>query len=274
MDLADRIGRGAVAALDLAPLDRRFADLSRQVLEGGASRFATVVSPNDPVTHVVPVGVPEGRVDFGALVLQPSRAALVWRDGGGLERTSVIELDATTRVTHTPLMLGGEEWTRFDLADGRTRAAFLLPPTSSTRLRSAVVTLLGATPAGGPAGVATPPPAAPDATIVRPQTPVTPSAPPAPRPPAVDYPTQPLPGSPAAWTPHDTPLYRDAPRDLAAPAWPPSAAMPGYGVPTPVPNPGPAPASAQSLSLTVVGFLAGLAGTLLVGLAAMAMLLR
>ena len=42
-DLADRISRAAVAALDLAPFDDRFGRLSRQVLAGGASGDSTGV---------------------------------------------------------------------------------------------------------------------------------------------------------------------------------------------------------------------------------------
>ena len=73
-DLADRISRAAVAALDLAPFDDRYGRLSRQVLAGGASRFQRVTADDQAVHFVIPVGLAGQRIDYGALVLQDRQA--------------------------------------------------------------------------------------------------------------------------------------------------------------------------------------------------------
>ena len=62
-DLADRISRAAVTALDLAPFDERFAALSRQVLTGGASRFTKIIDERQAISYVIPVGVAGERID-------------------------------------------------------------------------------------------------------------------------------------------------------------------------------------------------------------------
>ena len=76
-DLAGRIGDGAVAVFELVPGEQRFADLSNYVLRGGASRFAPVVLDNEPIRYVLPVGIPGTKLDYGTLLIQRSRCALV-----------------------------------------------------------------------------------------------------------------------------------------------------------------------------------------------------
>ena len=67
-DLADRISDGVVAVLELVPGEKRFVDLSRHVLKGGAERFRPVVLTDEPVRYLVPVGVPGKKLDFGTLL--------------------------------------------------------------------------------------------------------------------------------------------------------------------------------------------------------------
>lgn len=162
-DLADLISRAAVAALDLAPFDDRFGRLSRQVLAGGASRFARVVDPNLPVRYVIPVGVTGERIEYGALVLQPGRAGLLWRDASGTDHARTVALDAAAPGRYDELTLGGEPWQRFEVGEGEDRLGFLVPPVSSPRLRSTLIDHLNAQPADfapGPVGEPDPEPAA------------------------------------------------------------------------------------------------------------------
>lgn len=154
-DLADRISRGAVAALDLAPFDNRFSKLSRQVLAGGASRFARVVTDDEPVQFVVPVGLPHDRIEYGALVLQSTRVGVIWRDAAGADRHRTATLDSP--ATFSSVTLGGEEWMRFDVPDADAPLTFLVPPVSSPLLRSTLIQLLHARP-GTPAVRAIPEP--------------------------------------------------------------------------------------------------------------------
>lgn len=149
MDLAQRISNGAVAALDLVPLDERFDELSRRVLQGGATRFAAVVNPAEDIDYVIPVGVPQATVNFGALVVQASRVGLLWREGAD-ERHLLVALDEDTSATWTPAVLGGEVWTRFDLDDHHTRLSVLTPPTGSSLLRDTLIQRFHATDAAPP----------------------------------------------------------------------------------------------------------------------------
>ena len=158
MDLAQRISNGAVAALDLVPLDSRFDELSRRVLQGGATRFAAVVNPAEDVDYVIPVGVPLQTVHFGALVVQQSRAGLLWREGAD-ERHLLVALDDDTRATWTPVVLGGEVWIRFDVDDHDTQMSVLAPPTGSAVLRDTLIRRFRATEAS---------PVVSDATAVMP----------------------------------------------------------------------------------------------------------
>lgn len=143
-DLADRISRAAVAGLDLAPFDDRFASLSRQVLAGGASRFGRVVSPDQPVHFVLPVGLPLDRIHYGALVVQNDQVGVLWRDPSGVDHSQVVPLGAGTTSENSAVELGGERWHRFDLSGPGSPLTFLVPPVNSARLRSTLVTLLGA----------------------------------------------------------------------------------------------------------------------------------
>lgn len=145
-DLADRISRGAVAALDLAPFDDRFSRLSRQVLAGGASRFARVIVDDRPVQYVVPVGLAGEHIDYGALVLQDGHAGVLWRDASGVDRHANVTLGAGPHSTVTPVNLGGEQWLRFDVAGDGEPLAFLVPPVSTPRLRNTLIAFFDARP--------------------------------------------------------------------------------------------------------------------------------
>ncbi|MDO5535081.1 MAG: hypothetical protein Q4F65_10565, partial [Propionibacteriaceae bacterium] len=141
-DLADRISRAAVAALDLAPFDDRFSRLSRQVLAGGASRFAKVTADDQAVHFVIPVGLAGDRIEYGALVLQDRQVGVLWRDAEGIDHSSVVP--RTAAATFTPITLGEEQWTRFEVTEADAPLAFLVPPVSGPLLTSTVVDFLQA----------------------------------------------------------------------------------------------------------------------------------
>ena len=144
-DLADRISRAAVAALDLAPFDDRYGRLSRQVLAGGASRFQRVTADDQAVHFVIPVGLAGQRIDYGALVLQDRQAGILWRDAMGIDHSIVVPR-ADGAATFSPLTLGGEQWTRFDVDGDGQHLAFLVPPVSDPLLRSTLIDWFGARP--------------------------------------------------------------------------------------------------------------------------------
>lgn len=200
-DLADRISRGAVAALDLAPFDDRFSKLSRRVLAGGASRFSRMVADDEPVEFVIPVGLPHERIDYGALVLQHSRAGVVWRDAAGVDHHRGVSIDPDARGTFSALTLGGEQWLRFDLPDAAGPLTFLVPPVSSPLLRSTLIQVLGARP-GAPAAEATPMP--------EPEPEPAPVVVPDPEPEPVPQPVQQL-------EPEPEPVAEDDPTQVMAP---------------------------------------------------------
>lgn len=291
-DLADRISRAAVAALDLAPFDERLSKLSRLVLTGGASRFAVVVTPDEPLHYVVPVGLPHERIDYGALLVQNTRVGLVWRDSASHDRNRVIRLDPTNTPRYSPLELVGEEWTRFDLEPDDPEAAFLVPPVNTPQLRSTLITLLHARPlveaeeataihpiAPPPPPIAPPPPAPgaepdPDPDATRPMQAIA-DDPEATR---IHQPRHALPPTPDADA--TMLLYRD---ETASPAPPPAPAPTAVAPvapaasppPTPTPPPPPTPASLRAQepvraegSQTLRGFLVGFSATLIVGLLA------
>ncbi len=135
-DLADRISDGAVAVLELVPGEQRFADLSRFVLKGGASRFAPVVLDDEPVRYVLPVGVPGKKLDFGTLLIQNSRCALVWRtDQTRPYHAMITDLGPETTVKTSPATVRGDVWGRFDLRHpGTANMTFLVPPVASHAL--------------------------------------------------------------------------------------------------------------------------------------------
>lgn len=247
-DLADQISSAAFAALGLARHDERLERLSGIVLQGGAHRFYPVVRPGSPIDLVVPVGVPTERVDYGALVLQPGSAGLVWRDVVGTTRTAVVTLDGNSRAWWEPLTLGGEQWVRFDVSDHLGGFSVLLPPMATTDLRMELVRRLRAH--HRPSGDRLPPP------VVAPEPLPTP-------PPAVVFPT---------WTPapeSDEETLRQS--RITATTTPPVSFAPAGPVPWNVPVQAPAPQPA-GMSATTQGFIIGLFATLVVG--GLALLLR
>lgn len=273
-DLADRMSRGAVAALDLAPLDDRFSKLSRLVLTGGASRFAVVVDPDEPLHYVIPVGLPHERVEYGALLVQDTRVGIVWRDAAGHDRSRVVRLDPAVRPQHAPLILGGEQWTRFDLIPGESEASFLLPPVSTPDLCTTVSSLLRAVPARGRSTAPTPRAQAaptPRTPIDAPPPVSSPAAPADPSPSPLADPDATLVNAPApareAATPA-LPLFRDERSTPAEPAPSSQAVAPS---PAPAISEPPAPAratppeSSTGPSPTARGFVIGLVGSLTVG---------
>lgn len=205
LDLADRISRAAVAALDLAPFDDRFARLSRQVLAGGASRFEKVISADEPIDLVVPVGLPHERLDYGALVVQQSQVGLLWRDAFGFDhaRTATLRPGAS----YSAVDLGGETWTRFDLPADDGPLTFLIPPVSSALLRTTLARSFHAA-HGAAAPLVTPAPDPEPAPVVMPDPP-QPAAPPVvPVPefgPAFEPASEPTPVSPTTPVPQITP---------------------------------------------------------------------
>ncbi len=138
-DLADRISRAAVAALDLAPFDDRYASLSRQVLAGGASRFSKVIANDQALHYVIPVGLVGERVAYGALVLQDHQAGVLWRDADGLDRAVVVARDDAVSATFSPVILGSQEWMRFDVTGGSAPLSFLAPPVAGSLLDRALI---------------------------------------------------------------------------------------------------------------------------------------
>ena len=151
-DLADRISRAAVTALDLAPFDERFAALSRQVLTGGASRFTKIIDERQAISYVIPVGVAGERIDYGALVLQPESAGLVWRDASGVDQHATVSVTAGTPATYSTVHLGGESWVRFSVGLA-SRLTFLIPPVRSQALLPTLVSHFQAVPGPAPATV-------------------------------------------------------------------------------------------------------------------------
>ena len=145
VDLADRISRAAVAALDLAPFDDRFGRLSRQVLAGGATRFQRVIADDQAVDYVIPVGLVGQRIDYGALVLQDRQSGILWRDALGIDHAVVVPR-SDAAATFSPLTLGGEEWVRFDVDGSAERMSFLIPPVSDPLLRRTLVNYFQARP--------------------------------------------------------------------------------------------------------------------------------
>lgn len=145
-DLADRISRAAVAALDLAPFDDRYGRLSRQVLAGGASRFTKVTTDDQAIHFVIPVGLAGERIDYGALVLQDRQAGIIWRDATGLDHAKTIQRRSGSQATFSSLTLGGEQWMRFDVDDEAETLTFLVPPVSSPLLRSTLIDFFRARP--------------------------------------------------------------------------------------------------------------------------------
>lgn len=247
-DLASRISDGSIAVLELLPGEARFADLSNYVLRGGASRFAPVIVDDEPVRYVLPVGVPGAQLDFGTLILQRSRCAVVWKpDPMRPYRALIMELGPQTTVSQSVVTVRGEAWGRFDLRrDGSPDLTFLVPPVASAALPRMLRRVLvdeprsraqrldvqplrpevtdppappakAAAPAARPAAADVAPPAARPEPTSAPTTAATGSASPAARPPAAS----------------ESPADPDATRPLPAVARP----TPRQPASTPAPSP-------------------------------------
>lgn len=136
MDLADRISDAAIAVLELIPDEQRFANLSRVVLKGGASRFIPVVLENEPIRYVLPVGVPGETLEFGTLLIQRTRCSIVWRAREDRPyHAQICELSEETSVVQSAETVRGEVWGRFDLRRrGQKNMIFLVPPVSDVEL--------------------------------------------------------------------------------------------------------------------------------------------
>ena len=249
-DLAARLSDGAIAALEDASSDRRVSDLSRLVLRGGASRFASVVDDNEPIHYVVPVRL-AGTTSWGALVLQNTRAGLVWRDSHEQTHARHVLLTPTTEVTHRPVRLDSETWAAFRVDDGESSFDVLVP--RAGRLTSTVADHLGRwSPIRAAAPetavlpeVAKPPGHAPKQPWVRMPAPVPPVAP-APAvgavPPvapaaAVDAvsPVAPAPVHPPVASPVDTPVRPAPPVPVPSVATGPQDSPDSWTVPAPPP---------------------------------------
>lgn len=217
-DLASRISDGSIAVLELLPGDDRFADLSNYVLRGGASRFAPVVKYDEPIRYVLPVGVPGSKLDFGTLILQRTRCAMVWKsDPLRPYRAVVMELGPRTTVSQSAATIRGEAWGRFDLRrEGTPDLTFLVPPVASTALPQMLRRVLVdeprsqarriEVPALGPEVTEAPVPKAPEAPA--------PKASEAPKAPAAPAPKAPAALAPAA--PPAAPPAKNRPREEAA----------------------------------------------------------
>ncbi len=127
-DLATELSFGAVAGLGLAPGDPRFTSLSKEVLQGGATRFAAAVDGSWPVRYVIPVRVPEDEMSLGALVVQQERLALVWRTSSGFNQSIWSGLDDRTRIFESMSRVDDEPWTSFRVEDAEKDWSFLVPP--------------------------------------------------------------------------------------------------------------------------------------------------
>lgn len=160
-DLADRISRAAVAALDLAPFDDRFGRLSRQVLTGGASRFMRAIADDQTVHYVIPVGLVGEHTGYGALILQDHQAGLLWRDSSGLDHAAIMPREASLSAGYGPVLLDAEEWLRFDVP-AEPPVSFLAPPVAGSMLDRTLISFFRAKPS---------PVAAVSATIVAPALP-------------------------------------------------------------------------------------------------------
>lgn len=234
-DLADRISRAAVAALDLAPFDDRFAALSRQVLAGGALRFSRILDQSHAISYILPVGVAGERIDYGALALQPNAAGLVWRDADGVDHHASVSVTPATPATYAEVELGGEPWVRFSVG-GASRLTFLVPPVKSRALIPMLVDHFGATPGPAPTTVLPEPTPAPALVRFPDPPPVAPSPAPPAAGPTVQAGAPEAPQAPEAPVdattvlPYDPQALLDgAPTQVIAPvpveaevAWPPS----------------------------------------------------
>lgn len=236
-DLATELSFGAVAGLGLAPGDPKYAALLREVLSGGATRFASVVDAAWPVRYVIPVRIPEDSDALGALLVQQERLSLVWRSPSGLNQSIWSALDESTTVYESVGHVSGEPWSLFRVEDAQKTWSFMVPPVSgrmiTLTLRQNLSPWLGREPAD----------ARLEATKIMPAI-------------VVDEPRQ--------WVHRPGP----APQPAASPPRPTVETAPGYAAvraPAPVVPVAAGRPKAQLRSTTLLGFLIGLAATLLVG---------
>lgn len=127
-DLATELSYGAVAGISLAPEDHRLAAMSREVLAGGATRFASAIEMGRPIRYVIPVRLPDDDNVPGALVVQQDRLALIWRNTTGLHKTVWSQLDQYTLIFESTGEFEGEPWTRFRVKDAAKSWGFIVPP--------------------------------------------------------------------------------------------------------------------------------------------------
>lgn len=243
MDLAEALSSGAASALDLAPFDERFARLQREVLSGGASRFAPAVATDEPVRYVIGVGIPLEHLHFGALIVQASRVGLVWRDAAGASVHRVAHLGHAAATT-SPVELGGERWTHYQVTSPQGELGFLAPPTATSALNDtlqAVFSSRASVPAAGSTAWAPTSPAA----VAGPTESVAPRSPSSPT--MVIY----RPEGAERVRPEQPVTYAAAPTPSS---WPTQVVAP---TPVPATRPGP--------SRTLQGFLVGLLGTVALG---------
>lgn len=219
-DLASRISDGSVAVLELLPGEGRFAELSHHVLRGGASRFAPVVLESEPIRYVLPVGIPGATLDFGTLLLQRTRCALVWKnDPLRPYRALIMELGPETTVSQAGAAVRGEMWGRFDLRrEGTPDMTFLVPPVTSVALPRMLQRVLIDEPRSHAQRLVTEPLSR---AVTEGQTQLTPPAP-APAPAATQAPAPQAPPAPRTVAP--APLPAAAPLPTPAPEAPAAAA--------------------------------------------------
>lgn len=236
-DLATELSFGAVAGLGLAPGDPKYAALSREALSGGATRFASVVDAAWPVRYVIPVRVPEDSDALGALVVQQERLSLVWRNPSGLNQSVWSALDESTTVYESMGHVSGEPWSLFRVEDAHKAWAFMVPPVSgrmiALTLRQNLSPWLKRAPADSQL----------EATKIMPAV---------------------VEEKPRQWVHRPSPT----PQPAAIPPTPTAETAPGHAAvrtPSPAVPVASGRTKAQPRSKTLLGFLIGLAATLLVG---------
>lgn len=246
-DLATELSYGAMAALDLAPDDVRFATMSRDAMRGGATRFAAAVEAERPVRYVVPVRLPDEPGALGALILQQDRLALAWQSLTGLNQAVWSAFDADTLIYESVGHVDGEPWARYRVTDADSTWSFLVPPVRGDLLLPTLRQLLR------PWLRPDPEPASEFLAAARPNVAEPPTAPMPTASAAADATTV-LPATPPV-APAEQWVHRRSAQPAAVVADPPLA-------PTPAPL---GPTRPTPRSHTLIGFLIGLVISLVVG---------